>query len=204
MVDNPWLRSAAQHHRGILFRSRGDTSAAEDLLHHALAIRAEQEFWPGVAGLARSDRGHRHRRRELGRRFVWPLPSTPGESGAGSAAGPSMSAACAPASMEPTPRSAKKAGRRRGRKVRLSISSRPSSTPPVPTARPASDVGLGRFTPTETEVVRLVAEGLTNPAIAARLFVSRATVKTHLVHVFSKLGVGSRAELATAAARRGA
>ena len=52
-------------------------------------------------------------------------------------------------------------------------------------------------------MVRLVAEGLSNPDIAARLFVSRATVKTHLVHVFSKLGVITRAELAAAATRRG-
>lgn len=44
---------------------------------------------------------------------------------------------------------------------------------------------------------------LTNPAIGERLFVSRGTVKTHLEHVFAKLGVRSRAELATAATRRG-
>jgi DNA-binding CsgD family transcriptional regulator len=51
--------------------------------------------------------------------------------------------------------------------------------------------------------VRLVGEHLTNPEIAARLFVSRATVKTHLVHIFSKLGVDSRSELAAEVARRG-
>jgi DNA-binding CsgD family transcriptional regulator len=67
--------------------------------------------------------------------------------------------------------------------------------------RPSS--GWASLTPTETDVVRLVTEGLSNPDIAARLFVSRATVKTHLVHVFSKVGVRSRAELAAAAARRG-
>jgi DNA-binding CsgD family transcriptional regulator len=67
--------------------------------------------------------------------------------------------------------------------------------------RPSS--GWASLTPTETDVVRLVAEGLTNPDIATRLFVSRATVKTHLVHVFSKLGVATRAELAAAATRRG-
>jgi DNA-binding CsgD family transcriptional regulator len=67
--------------------------------------------------------------------------------------------------------------------------------------RPSS--GWASLTPTETDVVRLVAEGLTNPDIAARLFVSRATVKTHLVHVFSKLGVATRSELASAATRRG-
>ena len=49
-----------------------------------------------------------------------------------------------------------------------------------------------------------MAEGLSNPEIVERLFVSRATVRTHLSHVFAKLGVSSRAELAAEAARRGA
>jgi len=63
--------------------------------------------------------------------------------------------------------------------------------------------GWDSLTPTELEVVRLAAAGLTNPAIAERLFISRGTVKTHLLHVFAKLGVHSRAELAAAAIRRG-
>jgi ATP/maltotriose-dependent transcriptional regulator MalT len=44
----------------------------------------------------------------------------------------------------------------------------------------------------EIEVLQLVAEGASNGDIAARLHVTDATVKSHLVHVFSKLGVGSR------------
>ncbi|MEJ7562457.1 MAG: LuxR C-terminal-related transcriptional regulator [Ilumatobacteraceae bacterium] len=52
------------------------------------------------------------------------------------------------------------------------------------------------------EVVALVAEGLTNPQIAERLFVSRATVKTHLSHVYTKVGIANRAELASLATRR--
>jgi DNA-binding CsgD family transcriptional regulator len=62
--------------------------------------------------------------------------------------------------------------------------------------------GWASLTPTEEQVVALVAEGLTNSAIADRLFIGTATVKTHLVHVFAKLGVRTRAELAAAAARR--
>jgi DNA-binding NarL/FixJ family response regulator len=52
------------------------------------------------------------------------------------------------------------------------------------------------------EVARLAAQGLTNPAVGERLFVSRGTVKTHLEHVYAKLGVHNRAELAAAAVRR--
>ena len=63
--------------------------------------------------------------------------------------------------------------------------------------------GWDSLTPTELEVVRLAAAGLTNPAIGERLFISRGTVKTHLLHVFAKLGVHTRAELAAAAIRQG-
>jgi DNA-binding CsgD family transcriptional regulator len=59
------------------------------------------------------------------------------------------------------------------------------------------------LSPTETEVVKLVAEGLSNPQIAERMLISRKTVTTHLTHVFAKLGVGSRSELSAVAARRG-
>ena len=61
--------------------------------------------------------------------------------------------------------------------------------------------GWASLTPTETQVVDLVAEGLSNPQIAERLLMGRATVKTHLEHIFAKLGVASRAELAAHAAR---
>jgi predicted ATPase/DNA-binding CsgD family transcriptional regulator len=65
-------------------------------------------------------------------------------------------------------------------------------------------LGWGSLTRTERSVVELVALGLTNPEIAERLLMSRATVKTHLAHVFSKAGVRSRTELATTWNRRNA
>ncbi len=64
--------------------------------------------------------------------------------------------------------------------------------------RPA--IGWGSLTPTELEVVRLVIDGLSNPQISSRLFMSRGTVKTHLSHVYAKLAVANRTELATIAA----
>jgi DNA-binding CsgD family transcriptional regulator len=63
--------------------------------------------------------------------------------------------------------------------------------------RPSS--GWASLTPTERNVVRLAAEGLSNPDIGARLFMSRSTVKTHLSHVYAKLGVTNRTEPATMA-----
>ena len=60
--------------------------------------------------------------------------------------------------------------------------------------RPSS--GWASLTPTERAVVEQVRLGLTNPQIAERLLMSRDTVKTHLSHIYTKLGVGNRTELA--------
>jgi predicted ATPase/class 3 adenylate cyclase/DNA-binding CsgD family transcriptional regulator len=64
--------------------------------------------------------------------------------------------------------------------------------------RPTS--GWASLTPTERDVVRLVSEGLANNDIATRLFVSPRTVQTHLTHVYTKLGLTSRVQLAQEAA----
>ena len=69
-----------------------------------------------------------------------------------------------------------------------------------PRRRPAS--GWASLTPVEQQVAKLVAERLTNPQIAERLFVSRGTVKTHLAHIYTKLGISSRLELADLVAKR--
>jgi DNA-binding CsgD family transcriptional regulator len=63
--------------------------------------------------------------------------------------------------------------------------------------------GWASLTPPERDVVRLVSEGLANNDIATRLFVSPRTVQTHLTHVYSKLGLTSRVQLAQEAARHG-
>jgi DNA-binding CsgD family transcriptional regulator len=61
--------------------------------------------------------------------------------------------------------------------------------------------GWQSLTPSERAVVDLVAEGLSNPQIGQRLYVSRRTVQAHLAHVFAKLHLTSRAQLAAEAAR---
>ncbi|WP_231988571.1 LuxR C-terminal-related transcriptional regulator [Mycobacterium sp. 1274761.0] len=65
--------------------------------------------------------------------------------------------------------------------------------------RPTS--GWASLTPTEQDVVRLVSDGLANKDIATRLFMSPRTVETHLTHVYAKLGLSSRVQLAQEAAK---
>jgi DNA-binding CsgD family transcriptional regulator len=67
--------------------------------------------------------------------------------------------------------------------------------------RPAT--GWASLTPSESDVVRLVCEGLGNKDIATRLFVSPRTVQTHLTHVYNKLALTSRVQLIQEAARHG-
>jgi ATP/maltotriose-dependent transcriptional regulator MalT len=55
----------------------------------------------------------------------------------------------------------------------------------------------------ETEVLRLVASGLTNADIGKQLFIAEATVKTHLLRVFNKLDVTDRTAAVTTAMRLG-
>jgi DNA-binding NarL/FixJ family response regulator len=59
------------------------------------------------------------------------------------------------------------------------------------------------LTARETEVLALVAQGQSNPAIAASLHLGEATVKTHLLHVFEKLGVSDRTRAVTRAMELG-
>ncbi len=69
-------------------------------------------------------------------------------------------------------------------------------------ARKRATVGWDALTERELSIARLVADGLSNPEIAERLFISRRTVEVHLGHIFSKLNLTSRTRLATEVVKR--
>ena len=76
----------------------------------------------------------------------------------------------------------------------------PPAARPGRRGRPRS--GWDSITPIEHSVADLVAEGLSNPQIGGRLFISSRTVQSHLAHVFAKLDISTRAQLAVEVTRR--
>lgn len=84
-----------------------------------------------------------------------------------------------------------------------SVAARLMSRMRTAAARSAAPRGEEPLSPRELEVLGLIARGSTNREAAARLFISEATVKTHLLHIYGKLGVNDRAAAVAAAFDRG-
>ena len=79
----------------------------------------------------------------------------------------------------------------------------PAATGSLGTTPPLRAGGAPTLTPRELEVLALMAQGLANRAIAARLGISAHTAKTHVAAVLAKLGAASRAEAVMAGVRQG-
>jgi predicted ATPase/DNA-binding CsgD family transcriptional regulator len=170
-----------------------DAARAEDLHHEALAVRAEHGLWlycvdslEALAACACGSESHTEAVRLLGacdrarQDMGCPGTSDPHErlrAALGDEAYDTTWAEGHALALRDAIDYARRARGRRGR---------PSS-------------GWASLTPTEQSVVRLAVDGLNNPDIGSRLFMSRSTVKTHLSHVYAKLGVTNRTELATLA-----
>jgi DNA-binding CsgD family transcriptional regulator len=89
-----------------------------------------------------------------------------------------------------------------GRQLSRDAAARLALGEPAAAAAAAADHdGAGILGQRETEVARLVAEGLSNKEIGARLFISERTVDSHVRNILNKLGFGSRAQIAGWVAR---
>jgi predicted ATPase/DNA-binding CsgD family transcriptional regulator len=200
---NPGFEAIALRELAQLSRLDGDLETADDLAHRALALCAAAGILPdlqqtlvAVAGIAAAEESWEEAARlfgaaerlgaELGSALpVWDLPGAAADLElARQSLGPeAFDAAYGEGRALPVKEAVAYAERGRGERKR------PSS-------------GWAGLTPMERQVVDLVADGLRNTDIAARLFVAPSTIKTHLAHAFAKLGVSTRAELAALAARR--
>ena len=205
VLANPSLIAGAQYQLARAAAMRGDLMTAESLHHVGLTLRLQDGLTPGalesleaLGALAAQQQSGAEAARLLTAasaiRASLGLPRSPA---AATAANQALTLArtilddlaykAATEEGSALTLAAAAAYARRGRGVRK----RPSS-------------GWASLTPTELQIVQLAAEGLSNPEIASRLFIARGTVKTHLTHVFAKLGLTSRAGLAAEAIRRGA
>jgi len=79
----------------------------------------------------------------------------------------------------------------------------PGDAPPLAGRRPRRSDGRQALSPREIEVLRMIADGLGNKAIAFRLGISEHTVKFHVASIMTKLGAASRTEAVTEGLRRG-
>ena len=202
-LGNPWLAGMADHELGLLARSEGELAEAEDFQHSALATCQRAGLLPGIVdglealaalavdhespaeaarvfGAAAMLRSRIGLVRGIAQQCGYDADVTRTEELLGAEV---FAAAWVKGAALDTGEAVAYASRARGKRKR----------PPS---------GWAGLTPTEEQVVALVAQGLTNPQVAERLFIARGTVKVHLTHVFTKLGVATRAELAAAATRR--
>jgi DNA-binding CsgD family transcriptional regulator len=90
-----------------------------------------------------------------------------------------------------------------GRKMTLQLAIDTVLSATVPSDSPGAHAGDARLSAREVEVMRMIAEGLTDREIAARLFLSVRTVEAHVLRVRNRLGVKTRTAAVSVAMARG-
>ena len=202
--DNDWIVGLIEHESALVAKGRGEPARAEDLLHSALERQARHDLKPSIAatldalGALASDaespsEAVRCFAAAASLRTVIGLAARPIDAAARAGHLDRARDLLGEATFEqhwteatalPLDEMIEYVSRARGERKRPSA-------------------GWESLTPTELRVVGLAAAGLTNPQIADRMFIARGTVKVHLSHVFAKLAVSTRAELASQATQRG-
>jgi len=192
-------RALAAHLRGCAALGAGETDRGRDLLHSALGTYAElgldrdasdtlDELALLAAGAGEVERGARLAGAAAATRARLGCAPVPGKPDRLQHARARIAAGTGPDCWEaawtegralPLADAIAYARRRRGSRGR----------PPA---------GWASLTPTELDVAQLAASGMSNPEIAARLFIARGTVKMHLANTYRKLHLANRTELAAA------
>jgi predicted ATPase/class 3 adenylate cyclase/DNA-binding CsgD family transcriptional regulator len=203
ILSNPSIAASAHQALGVAAIRRGDASAAERLAHEALAHAVEHELPPNIASAldllaetAAAFESYDEAARILGMaervheglgRVRWAPEQAVIERLRDQLRAALHEEPFAEALADGSAMSTDEAiaWLRRARGTRK---------------RPAA--GWESLTPTELRVVELAAQGLTNPEIGKRMFISRGTAKIHLSHIYAKLDVRNRSELAALVAGR--
>ncbi|HTR74128.1 MAG TPA: LuxR C-terminal-related transcriptional regulator [Solirubrobacterales bacterium] len=197
---SPRQQGRSDYFLGLAALREDEAERATDLLHRALALQAESlcerdaiDTLEGLALLAA-----RRDEAERGARLAGAAAAARRTRGCVRMPGPGRWTAAADGEDEDR-RTALARARVEGE--RLSLAGALAYARRSRGRRDRALAGWASLTPTEEDVARLAAEGLSNPQIAGRLFMSRSTVKTHLSHAYAKLGVANRTELAAGLAR---
>jgi len=199
-----WDLVAAHDHQGLLARAEGNAAAAEDWHHRALALEVEYGFravaaetLEALASLATAGEnwaeaarlfGAARSLRETTGKVRWALDEP-----ARLADLDQLRAALGDEDLERCVEEG----------AMLSLAEAAAYASRARGERKRPRVGWEALTPTELDVVRLAAQGLTNADIGQRMFISAGTVRIHLSHIYAKVGAANRAQLAAEATARG-
>jgi DNA-binding CsgD family transcriptional regulator len=202
-LGTPWYRAAVANLEGRVRHAQGDPSAAEDAHHRALALCVEYGFAAvaaetleqlasvAAAGESWSEAGRLYGAAAALREHTGSKRAAPDE--------PAVAADLA-AARTVLGEDEFEAVHTEGFALNLAAAAAYASRTRGERKRPSA--GWESLTPTELQVVDLVAQGRTNAQIADKLFIAPGTVKIHVHHIFTKLGITRRAALATRATER--